>query len=57
MLKIESTAINFRLMSWYRRYKLCESCKKDMIKELIPVAWHPTRWWDWLMPEDEEREI
>ena len=57
MLKIESAAINFRLMSWYRRYKLCESCKKDMIKELMPVAWHPTRWWDWFMPEDEEREI
>ena len=23
----------------------------------MPVAWHPTRWWDWCMPEDEKKEI
>ena len=23
----------------------------------MPVAWHPTRWWDWCMSEDENKEI
>ena len=21
------------------------------------VAWHPSRWWNWCMPEDEKTEI
>ena len=25
--------------------------------ELAPNAWHPSRWWDWCMPEDEKKEI
>ena len=25
-------------------------------EELMPVAWHPTTWWDWCMSEDEEKE-
>ena len=23
----------------------------------MPVAWHPDRWWDWCMSEDEKKEI
>ena len=23
----------------------------------MPKAWHPRRWWDWCMPEDEKKEI
>ena len=22
----------------------------------MPIAWHPSRWWDWCVPEDQERE-
>ena len=22
----------------------------------MPVAWHPTRWWDWRVSEDEKKE-
>ena len=25
--------------------------------ELLPIAWHPDRFWDWCMPEDEKKEI
>ena len=21
------------------------------------VAWHPTRWWDWCLPEDKKKGI
>ena len=33
------------------------SMEKRIIKELMSVAWHPTRWWDWSMKEDEQKEI
>ena len=23
----------------------------------MPVAWHPTRWWEWCMSENEKEEI
>ena len=23
----------------------------------MPVAWHPNKWWDWCMSEDEKKEI
>jgi hypothetical protein len=26
-------------------------------KELAPIAWHPDRYWDWCMSEDEKNEI
>ena len=22
----------------------------------MPVAWHPSRWWDWCMTGDEKKE-
>ena len=38
------------------RYYLL-ACKKGITKELMTVAWHPTRWWDWCIPEDDKKEI
>ena len=26
-------------------------------KDLMSVAWHPKRWWDWCVSEDEKKEI
>ena len=22
----------------------------------MPIAWHPSRWWDWCVPEDEKKQ-
>ena len=30
---------------------------EEASEELMPVAWHPNRWWDWCMSEDEKKEI
>ena len=49
------TINHVRLMAWFDRYKQHNTCKK-MRKELLPVAWHPTRCWDWCMSEDEKRK-
>ena len=23
----------------------------------MPIAWYPTRWWDWCIPENKIKEI
>ena len=30
--------------------------KTQIKKELMPIAWHPSRYWDWCMSEDEKRD-
>ena len=37
------TIIPIRLMACCNRYKQHKACKKDISKELMPVAWHTTR--------------
>ena len=29
---------------------------KDIKKKLMSVACHPTRWWYWWLPEDENKD-
>ena len=29
--------------------------KAQIKKELMPIAWHPSRWWDWCVPNDEKQ--
>lgn len=42
------------LLDDYRQRK----AEKVRIKnELLPLTWHPDRYWDWCMPEDEKQEI
>ena len=31
--------------------------KAKIKEELMPVAWHPDRWWNWCVPEDEKKEL
>ena len=46
ILKITSTIIDVRLMAWHNKLKQLKPIKKDISKELMPAAWHLTRWWD-----------
>ena len=32
--------------------KNAKHLKKDISKELMLVAWHPNKWWDWCISED-----
>ena len=39
-----------RTTFWLDIFELFEkrkALKKELNEELIPVAWHPNRWWDW----------
>ena len=51
------TINHIRLMAWYNKFKLPKACKKEISKELMPVAWHSTIWWDWCMSKDDKKEI
>ena len=44
-------------MAWGNRFKLRKSDNKDISKELMPVAWHPRKYWDWCLFEDEKKGI
>ena len=50
------TIILIRLLAWHVKFEKGEELKKELNEELMPVAWHPSRWWDWCMSEDEKKE-
>ena len=49
--------IYVRLIAWGNRLKRRKAFNKYISKGLMPVAWNPTRWWDWCLPEDEKKRI
>ena len=36
--------ILIRLLAWHIKFEKCKALKKKIIKELMPIAWHPKRW-------------
>ena len=37
-------------------YKECKAQIASINEQLMPIAWHPSRWWDWYVPENEKQE-
>ena len=50
------TIVHIRLLAWHSRFKQYKACEKNISKELMPEAWHPTRWWDWCMSKDKKKK-
>ena len=44
-----------KLTEWYESYQKRMAQKASIKVELAPFAWHPSRWWDWCVPEDEKK--
>lgn len=44
-------------MAWRNKLKSYKTLKKDISKELLPVAWHRTGCWNCCMSENEKRVI
>ena len=42
---------------WRDAYIKRKAQKAKIKEELMSVAWHPDRWWDWRVPEDEKQEL
>ena len=46
-----------KIIEWYYKGHQKRKVQKAQIKkELMPITWHPSRWWDWCVPEDEKKE-
>ena len=52
---MESTFNHFKLLVWRNRFAKLKACKIDLSKELMTVAWYPTRWRNWYLPDDEKK--
>ena len=44
------------LLSGTRVIKKRKAEKVNIKEELLPIAWHPSRYWNWCMSEDEKKE-
>ena len=31
--------------TWHNKYNQRKTCKREIEKELMPIVWHPSRWW------------
>ena len=51
--KGDSGTILIRLLAWHIKF---EKQKKLKSEELMPIAWHPKRWWSFWVSEDEKKE-
>ena len=51
------TIILIRILAWHSKFKKHKALKKEVSEELIPIAWHPKRWWNFCMSEDEKKVI
>ena len=42
-------------LEWYDDYKQRKAQKAQIKEKLIPIAWHPPRYPNWRMAEDEKK--
>ena len=44
------------IIEWYNGYQKRKARKAKIKEELMPIAWYPSRWWDWCISEEEKKE-
>ena len=49
--------ILIRLSAWHITFEERKTFKKKLNEELMPIEWHPKRWRNWCLSEDEKKEI
>ena len=48
---------NDELIKWYNIYQKRKTQEVSIKEGLLPIAWHPSRYWDWCVSEDEKQKI
>ena len=43
-----------RLLDWQVKFEKHRELQKVISEELMPVAWHSERWWDFCVSEEEK---
>ena len=46
-----------RLLAWHIKFGKIKTLKKMISEELMPIAQHPKRWWNFCMSEYEKKEM
>ena len=44
------------LINWHDGYQKRKAKKAKIKEELMPIVWHPSRWYDWCVPEEEKKD-
>ena len=44
-----------KLIEWCDGYKKRKAVKAKIKNDSMPLAWHPSRWWDWCVPNDKKQ--
>ena len=44
-----------RLLPWHIKFEKRKTLKKKINEELMPIAWHPERWWHFCVSEVEKK--
>ena len=52
----DSYCNNDKRIAQCKGYQKHKAQKAQIRKWLMPIPWHPSRWWDWCVPEDEKKE-
>ena len=47
--------INVRLLAWHIEFEKRKAFKKELNEELMLISWHPRRWWNFCITEDEKK--
>ena len=45
-----------KIIEWYEGYQKCKAQEAKIKEELMLIASHPSRWWDWCVSEDKKQE-
>ena len=45
-----------KLFEWYDGYEKPKAQKTSIKEKLLPISWHPSRYWDWCMSGDEKKK-
>ena len=45
------------IIEWYEGHQKRKAEKAKIKDQLMHIAWHPSRWWGWCVPEDQKKEI
>ena len=51
------TVIHIRILAWHIKFEKRKALEKELNKELMLIARHPRRWWNFCMSKDEKKEI
>ena len=47
----------YELIKWYDGFQKHKTQKAKIKQNLMPIAWHPSCWWNQCVPEDEKKEM